>query len=150
MIRKMVVEDLEQVDVIEHSCFTSTYNKEQYLYELEDNPCAHLYVLETEGKVVGYIDYWITFDSCQLTKLAVDEQFRRLGYASLLMEHMIDDAIQQECEAILLEVRVSSKEAQTFYEQFEFLQINVRKGYYTDNQEDAIVMGKVIGGLLNE
>lgn len=148
MIRKMTVEDLDKVIEIEKECFTSLYNKQQYVYELEDNPCAYLYVLEIENEIVGYIDYWITFDSCQLTKIAVAKKHRRKGYASLLMDKMVEEAIAQACEAILLEVRVSNVSAQTFYEGYAFMEINRRKGYYSDTQEDAIVMGKVIGGLV--
>lgn len=147
MIRRMCIEDLERIDEIEKESFTSVYKKEQYEYELEDNPCAKLFVLEVEDKIVGFVDYWITFDSCQLTKLAIAKEYRGKGYAHELMEFMIEDAIKENCEAILLEVRESNKVAQNLYKAYDFLEINVRKGYYTDNKENAIVMGKAIGGL---
>lgn len=147
MIRKMSIEDLDRIDEIEKESFSSVYKKEQYEYELEDNPCAKLFVLEDENEIVGFIDYWITFDSCQLTKLAIANEYRGKGYAHELMEFMIEDAIKENCEAILLEVRESNVVAQNLYKAYDFLEINVRKGYYTDNKENAIVMGKAIGGL---
>lgn len=147
MIRKMSIEDLDRIDEIEKESFSSVYKKEQYEYELEDNPCAKLFVLEDENEIVGFIDYWITFDSCQLTKLAIAKEYRGKGYAHELMEYMIEDAIKENCEAILLEVRESNVVAQNLYKAYDFLEINVRKGYYTDNKENAIVMGKAIGGL---
>lgn len=147
MIRKMCIEDLDRIDEIEKESFSSIYKKEQYEYEIEDNPCAKLFVLEHEGEIVGFIDYWITFDSCQLTKLAIAKQHRGKGYAHELMEYMIEDAINEKCEAVLLEVRESNIVAQNLYKAYDFLEINIRKGYYSDNKENAIVMGKAIGGL---
>lgn len=147
MIRKMKEEDFKAIEIIEKECFKDPYKIEQYEYEINDNPVANLYVLEEAGEIVGFIDYWITFDACQLTKLAVLTKHRHKGYASLLIMHMVEKAIQEDCEAILLEVRESNIEAQKLYEKFEFLAINTRKNYYSDNHENAIVMGKVIGGL---
>lgn len=147
MIRKMCMEDLDRIDEIEKECFTSVYKKEQYEYELEDNPCAKLFVLIDDNEIIGFIDYWITFDSCQLTKLAIAKKYQGNGYAYELMDHMIKDAINEKCEAILLEVRESNQIAQNLYKTYGFLEINIRKGYYTDNKENAIVMGKAIGGL---
>lgn len=150
MIRRMEMSDLDTIVEIEKECFKSLYQKEQYAYELEDNPCAKLFVIEEDGVIAGYIDYWITFESCQLTKIAVAKNYRGKGYAKAMMEYMIEDAIKEKCEAILLEVRVSNEKAIALYESYDFIEINVRKGYYTDNNEDAIVMGKVIGGLYDE
>ncbi|NBK97009.1 MAG: ribosomal-protein-alanine N-acetyltransferase [Erysipelotrichia bacterium] len=147
MIRKMTIEDLDRIDEIEQESFSSVYKIEQYAYEIEDNPCAKLFVLMVEEKIVGFIDYWITFDSCQLTKLAIAKEERGKGYAHTLMQFMIEDAINENCEAILLEVRESNTIAKTLYEAYDFLEINRRKGYYSDNHETAIVTGKAIGGL---
>lgn len=139
--------DLDRVLEIEQASFSSTYNREQYLYELEENPCAKLFVIEEENKIVGFIDYWITFENCQLSKIAVDLHERKKGYAKQLMDFMIKDAITQMCEIVSLEVRESNLTAQKLYESYGFLEVNRRKGYYSDNQETAIVMVKPIGGL---
>ena len=150
MIRKMCTEDLVSVDRIEKDSFSDPYRMDQYEYELNDSPVSCLYVYEKEGEVVGYIDFWITFEACQLTKIAVDKNFRKLGIASEMIDFMVEEAIEQGCEAILLEVRKSNVTAQKLYEKHDFMEINVRKEYYPDNYEDAIVMGKVIGGLNDE
>lgn len=144
----MQTEDLDKVLEIEKECFTHPYTRENYEYELQDNPCAYLYVLKNdENEIVGFIDYWITFESCQLTKIAVAKKYRGNHYSCDMMEFMIEKAIEEECEAILLEVRVSNKVAISLYESYDFININTRKGYYSDNNEDAYVLGKVIGGL---
>ena len=143
----MNVDDLERVIEIENESFTSVYNKEQYAYELEDNPCAHLYVIEQEDKIVGYIDFWITFESCQLTKIAVAPKHRGLGYACELLEFMFQFAQNESCEAVILEVRESNLIAQSLYESYDFIEINRRERYYSDNNETAIVMGKPLEGV---
>lgn len=147
MIRKMTVEDLPVIEKIEQACFNDPYRMDQYEYEINDNPVASLYVYEKEGQIVGFIDFWITFEACQLCKLAVSESERGQGIASEMIDYMVDYAIEQDCEAIFLEVRKSNEIAQNLYEKHDFLVMNVRKEYYPDNYEDAIVMGKVIGGL---
>lgn len=147
MIEKMKVEDLDEVLEIENESFLGAYKREHYEYELLDNPCANLYVLRRNGKLIGFIDYWITFESCQLTKIAIKKSERGKGYSHTLMNFMVDKSIEAGCEAIFLEVRESNTVAQSLYEEYDFLQMNIRKGYYSDNDEDAIVMGKVIGGL---
>ncbi len=147
MIRKMSVDDLTRVIEIENESFTSVYKKEQYEYELEDNPCAHLFVIEKEDTIVGFIDFWITFESCQLTKIAIASAYRGLGYACELMEFMFAFAEEQDCEAVILEVRESNLIAQSLYESYDFIEINRRERYYTDNNETAIVMGKPLKGV---
>ncbi len=147
MIRPMLINDLDIIDAIEHECFSDVYKQEHLLYELEDNPCAKLAVLEIENKIVGYIDYWITFDSCEVVRIAVAKAYQGNGYAHQLLDYMINQAIQEDCETIFLEVRRSNIVAQRLYFSHDFLKLNVRKGYYSDNNEDAIVLGKAIGGL---
>lgn len=147
MIREMKIEDLERVIEIEEESFSSVYKKEQYEYELEDNPCAHLFVLEEKGIIIGFIDFWITFDSCQLTKIAIAKAFRGLSYACELMEYMFSFAEKENCEAVLLEVRESNIIAQKLYASYDFIEINRRNGYYSDNNETAIVMGKPLKGV---
>lgn len=143
----MCVEDLMVIETIEQACFSDPYRMEQYEYEINDNPVAHLYVYEKAGEIIGFIDFWITFEACQLCKLAVVKKERGKGIASEMIDFMVDIAIEEDCEAIFLEVRKSNEIAQKLYEKHDFLVMNVRKEYYPDNYEDAIVMGKVIGGL---
>lgn len=143
----MSVDDLERVIEIENESFTSTYNKEQYEYELNDNICAHLFVLEKDNEIVGFIDFWITFESCQLTKIAIASAHRGFGYACELMEFMFTFAENEDCEAVLLEVRESNLIAQSLYASYDFIEINRRERYYSDNNETAIVMGKPLKGV---
>lgn len=144
MIREVTTSDLVQIEPIEQACFTPAWTKEQFLYEMQENPFAHVMLLE-EAEVVGFIDYWITFETCQLAQIAISPKQRRKGYAKQLMETMIQAAEEAMCENISLEVRVSNEEAITLYERYGFMEINRKKGYYHDG-EDAVFMMKPLGG----
>lgn len=146
MLRSMKEEDLEQVIEIDAQCFPVPWKIKDYSYELGDNDYAYLYVIEEENHIVGYIDFWITFDVCQLAKIAVLPAYRGKHLARKLMDQMIKDADQKQCETISLEVRVSNQSAQKLYEAYDFITVNVRKKYYQDNGEDAYVMIKALGG----
>lgn len=150
MIRKMQKADMEAVLQIEHECFLDPYTEVQYTYELEDNPCAYIYVMEEDGKIVGFIDFWITFESCQLCKIAVTSTLQEQGKGYDLMAFMVDYAQQEGCETILLEVRKSNEKAIRFYQNLEFIEINERKQYYRNPVEDAIVFGKILIGEEDE
>lgn len=146
MLRTMTKEDITQIVAIDAICFPIPWKDDQYLYELEENDYALLYVLEQDHHIIGYIDFWITFDICQLAKIAVLPQYQGAHYAHILMDQMIQDAQAKQCETISLEVRVSNTNAKRLYEAYDFIKVNVRKGYYQDNGEDADVLVKALGG----
>lgn len=148
MIRKMGMDDLDIVTKIDAACFPIPWNTDQYTYELKDNAYAFLFVLETEEGIVGFIDFWITFDICQLAKIAVLPQYRNRHFAHELMEMMIAFTERKGCENISLEVRTSNTAAHHLYAAFDFIKVNVRKNYYNDNGEDADVLIKALGGAL--
>ena len=126
MIREMTLDDLEIVCEMELRLFSSPWPRESYEYELKENPYSHLFVAENEaGTIVGYAGVWTTFDQAQITTIGVDLPYRRQHWASRLMDHMINCAAENGCEMI-----------------------NIRKGYYQDNHEDAYLMMKPIGGNL--
>ena len=144
MLRAATKQDLEQILAIDAISFPVPWNYEQYVYELEENAYAFLYVLIEDGILLGFIDYWITFEICQLAKLAILPAYRGRHLSHQLMDHMMKEAKEQGCENISLEVRVSNTAAQMLYEAYAFINVNVRKGYYHDNGEDAIVMVKAL------
>lgn len=146
MLRNMTKKDIEQITAIDAVCFPVPWKEKQYLYELEENDYAYLYVLEKNDQIIGYIDFWITFDICQLAKIAVLPQYQGEHHAHILMDQMIQDAQAKQCETISLEVRVSNQNAQKLYAAYDFIKVNVRKGYYQDNGEDADVLVKALGG----
>lgn len=146
MIRTIEIRDLKYVEEMEQTIFTSPWNHDQFIYELNENPYAFLKVLYENEVLIGYMDYWITFECCQLNKIAICESYREQGYASMLLEVLTQEAYKAKCEHIMLEVRISNTAAQALYKRYNFMEVNIRKGYYQDNQEDALVMIKPLGG----
>ena len=146
MLEALKKEDLDEIVAIDAICFPAPWSKQQYLYELEENDYAFIYVLKEDGKIIGFIDYWVTFDIAQLAKIAVLPEYRGKHLAHLLMDQMIEDVEQKQCETLSLEVRVSNIAAQKLYEAYDFINVNTRKGYYHDNGEDAYVMVKALKG----
>ena len=146
IIRDMGLDDLDQVYSIEVRSFPAPFSKEIFLKELSI-PFAKLKVIVEQGVspiVRGYIDYWFVADEVHLLNLAVDPEFRRKGLANSLMEVMIEDAKRVGQKSIYLEVRQSNFGAQDFYRKLGFKDIGIRKGYYVETNEDALVMEKEI------
>ncbi len=144
MIRKMTLLDLEDVYAIECEAFSDPWDKDFLAKELTENPFARYYVVEEDGKVIGYGGIWVTFDSSQVTNIAVKKEYRHKGYGQNLLDQLINTAENEFCEYLTLEVRVSNQPAIDLYEKNGFLTVNIKKGYYTDNYEDAYYMVKAL------
>ena len=145
-MRAMSEADLPQILQLEQRCFPeSPWPKAEYLYELNENPFSCLRVLEEDGRIVGYIDWWILYDKAQLANIAVDPDFRGRGYARAMLEECIRDANAKGCETLSLEARVSNAPALALYRSYGFIDAAIRKNYY-ENGEDAILMVLPLGG----
>lgn len=90
--------------------------------------------------VFGTAGFWVMVDEAHITTIAVRNACRRQGIGELMLISIIDMAMQLNVNVITLEVRVSNKIAKTLYEKYSFRNAGVRKGYYTDNGEDALIM----------
>ncbi len=145
MIRKMTLEDLDQVMEIEKQAFHDHWPRSAYEYELKENEFSTLLVYEENKQVLGIIGYYILFDEAQITTIATRSDAKRRGIARKLMDAMIQDCDEKLCCTVSLEVRKSNFPAIQLYESYEFITVNVRKGYYEDG-EDAYLMIKALGG----
>ncbi len=150
MIECMNLHHIDEVAKLEAEIFSSPWPKEAFEYEVNQNPYSFNYVYLKEGKVIGYCGLWCLFEQAQITTIGVCKEYRREKIGSQLMDKMIEKAINLGCETISLEVRVSNEAAKTMYEAYGFDVINIRKSYYQDNNEDAFLMMKAIGGRCNE
>ena len=90
--------------------------------------------------IVGIAGFWIMTDEAHITTLAVRNSFRRQGIGERLLVQIVEMAIQLNVNVVTLEVRISNKQAQTLYEKYGFQRVGIRRAYYTDNGEDAIIM----------
>lgn len=146
MIRAAEDQDLDRIAELENVLFAdSPWPWKEFEHELHENPFAILLVDEEEGRVVGYLDYWILYEQAQVATIGVDPEFQNRGIGSALLSYAEKDAADQGCETFSLEVRVSNAPARHLYEKHGFIQVNIRKGYY-ENGEDAYLMVKPIGG----
>ena len=149
MIVAMELMHLDQVLTIEQEIFALPWSRNDFIYELQENKYAHYSVLVSDEKVVAFCGLWCLFDQAQITNIAVTKANQKKGNGSLLMNHMLQTAINFGCETISLEVRVSNIQAISMYKKYGFEILSVRKGYYQDNHEDAYLMMKAIGGIEN-
>lgn len=139
-IRRMELEDIDQVLEVERASFQSPWTTDIYYHELMDNIHAHYYVAETEDHVVAFGGMWVVMEDAQITNIAVHPDFRGKKIGEKLFGYMLSTAIRMGAERLSLEVRKSNIVAQKMYQKFGLIPGGIRKNYYTDNQEDAIVM----------
>ena len=90
--------------------------------------------------IVGYVGIWLMVDQAHIVAIAVREDYRRQGLGELLLSESIDLALSNGQESVTLEVRRSNESAQALYEKYRFIKVGVRRRYYTDNKEDALIM----------
>ncbi|MCR5332803.1 MAG: ribosomal protein S18-alanine N-acetyltransferase [Bacilli bacterium] len=143
-IRKAELKDLEMILPIENECFISPWKESDLKYELTENPVNKFYVLDDEGKVVGFLNFMITFNSATISQIAVTKLYRHQGLALKLMEQMFLDLPKdgdEVVEFVTLEVRKSNVAAISLYKKCGFEIIVDKKAYYPDG-EDAVYMVK--------
>lgn len=93
-----------------------------------------------EPRIVGAAGFWLMVDEVHITTIAVRGSHRGRGLGELLLIHAVDLATELKAQLVTLEVRVSNEVAQKLYEKYGFNKVGVRKGYYSDNGEDALIM----------
>jgi ribosomal-protein-alanine N-acetyltransferase len=136
----MTLNDLDQVLEIERASFPTPWTEDIFLNEIRLNQFATYYVIENERKVIGYCGLWLIIDEAQITNIAILPNYRGKKYGQMLFQYVLNQAIVQGAEKLSLEVRVSNDAAKKMYEKFGLAPGGIRKSYYSDNNEDAIVM----------
>ncbi len=164
----MAAADIAQVVAIEAESFPSTWPRTAYRRELA-NKLANYTVLvdsdhppvepvprrhtllnllrrkqqdepQTINYIVGYVGVWNMADEVHIVAIAVRQAYRGRGLGELLLADLVETSLSGQKEIITLEVRKSNLAAQSLYEKFRFLKVGVRVRYYSDNQEDAVIM----------
>jgi ribosomal-protein-alanine N-acetyltransferase len=141
--------DIPAVLEIETVSFVSTWPPNAFMNELHDNKLAHYFVGRLDGRIVAYGGIWVILEDSHVTTIAVHPDLRgqRLGEEMLI--HLLDEAIARSASWITLEVRESNDVAQRLYRKYGFTVVSTRRGYYSDNNESALVMwaGNLKGAL---
>lgn len=138
--RKMTLHDVDKVYEIEKESFTLAWTKEAFEQEMVKNEFAYYVVAETEEDIIGYCGMWLVIDEAHITNIAISPSQRGKKLGEALMKAAIDAAKAHGAKLMTLEARVSNIVAINLYKKLGFQNGGIRKGYYTDNQEDAIVM----------
>lgn len=133
-------EDLDQVLAIERSSYAVPWTRGIFQQELRNKQSAFYITARSEKKIVGYGGLWLIWKEGHITNITVDQRFRRRGIGSLLLIKLIELARGEGVKLVTLEVRVSNIAAVKLYESFAFKKVGKRKGYYMDNNEDALIM----------
>jgi ribosomal-protein-alanine N-acetyltransferase len=166
-LRQMTEADISQVADIEAESFPTTWPRTAYRRELANRLARYLVVVDSEHEpvspperrrsffdvirrsndpaptsdyIVGYVGVWLMVDEAHIVAIAVREALRRKGLGELLLAEAIEQALANHQESVSLEVRRSNVAAQALYDKYRFLKVGVRRRYYSDNGEDAIIM----------
>jgi len=131
---------IEQVLQIEEQCFSSPWSASAFMYEITYNNLAHYIVALKEDKIIGYAGMWVILSDAHITNIAVCPSQRGNKYGENIMLEMMARACFFGASKMTLEVRVSNTHARQLYRRLGFVDHGCRKKYYSDNNEDAIIM----------
>jgi ribosomal-protein-alanine N-acetyltransferase len=135
------VGELEAVLAIEGRSFTNPWTREMYLAELANEGVSFLFLArDPSGEVVGFCACWRVVDELHINNLAVDPSHRRQGVGAALIARVLEESEQLPTTRVILEVRRSNAAARLLYERFGFSIAGVRRDYYTQPVEDALVL----------
>ena len=140
VIEPMRLEDLPAVHAIEQASFTSPWPPHAYQSELESNRLAHYLVARVGDAVAGYGGMWLMVDEAHITTFAVHPAWRRQRIGERLLIAFLDVAVERGAHEATLEVRLSNLPARKLYEKYGFRPVGLRPRYYSDDNEDALIM----------
>lgn len=142
MIRKMEFEDIDQVYFIENQSFFEPWSKKTLISEMQINKFLEHYVYEINGDILGFYIANYILDEAELYTIAVRNEYRSIGIASKLLDHMLERCKKKNVTKIFLEVSTKNNMAIRLYEKFSFKKVGLRGNYYSKTNEDAFVMRK--------
>ncbi len=141
MIRCMEERDIQQIARLEELCFSESWSA-RILESGLFSPYDVYYVYEQDGRIVGYCNLRVLAGEGEIQRIAVHPDSRRLGIGRILMDAMLSYASDKKVYAVSLEVRESNLPARNLYESYGFAKEAVRKAYYHNPTEDAVMMWK--------
>jgi ribosomal-protein-alanine N-acetyltransferase len=144
-LRPMTLADLEAVEFIDRVSFPTPWPKEAFLFELKENRPSVCWVAELKSRdseplIVGSVVIWLVVDEAHIGTLAVRPGYRQQGVAQRLLATALVECVRRGATKALLEVRVSNLPAHDLYRKFGFSAVGVRRGYYQNTGEDAVLM----------
>ncbi len=139
IIRRMKMADVDGVAAVEAATFPHPWSRDAFVSEM-NNVAARYLVAEAEGVIIGYAGAWIILDESHITNIAVLQEYRGQGIGRRLTAGLMQYLSNLGAAYATLEVRRSNAVAQGLYTSLGFVKLGVRKRYYEDNGEDALIM----------
>ncbi|MED1863857.1 ribosomal protein S18-alanine N-acetyltransferase [Fictibacillus nanhaiensis] len=134
------VSDIDDILGIEQASFAVPWSREAFYREIVENQFAQYLVIEDSFQPVGYCGIWLVMDEAHVTNIAILPSYRGRKLGEMLMREAIKLAKMHGAVSMTLEARVSNHVAQNLYKKLGFEAGGIRKNYYSDNGEDALVM----------
>ena len=141
MVRRMKAKDVPAVAQIEKECFSQPWS-EHSLMRYADDKDSIFCVCEIDEVIVGYAGMYYVYPEGDITNVAIRGEYRGNGYAKALLEHMISVSKEHGVTEFTLEVRISNTKAARLYEKLGFKNEGIRKNFYDNPREDAVIMWK--------
>lgn len=145
-------DDIEAIVGLETESFTNPWSRDTHVWELQNSDVTRVHVLrdavgDGQDAIVAFCVCWVIFDELHINTLAVAPEFRRRGYATALLQAVMEEAETEGAVKATLEVRASNAPALALYERLGFRISARRPGYYTNPQEDALILWREGGSL---
>ena len=141
IIEEMTSSHIDAVCEIENDSFPIPWSKKSFYDELA-NKNAYYFTAQVDGKTAGYCGLWHIVNEGHITNIAVARDYRRNGIGRALVRKMLEFARKKEMIGLTLEVNINNLSAQRLYLSFGFKPEGIRKNYYADTKEDAVIMWK--------
>ena len=137
-------DDVPEVWVIEKVSFTNPWQKSAFLGEIHNYPISHPYVIvhSLEKRIIGYVICWILEKEVQIANIAIHPDYRRMGIGEAVLRQLLSQLRNKGTKFIFLEVRPSNAAALNLYRKLGFDIVGIRKDYYRNPEEHAIIMGR--------
>ncbi|MBE6571912.1 MAG: ribosomal-protein-alanine N-acetyltransferase [Ruminococcaceae bacterium] len=143
IIEKASAEDSPRIAEIEKICFSVPWS-EIGVKDFIENPLCIMFAAKDGDIICGYIGLYIIADECDIANVAVVPEFRNRGIAKNLIAYATEYAREKSVGKMMLEVRASNTPAISLYKKFGFEEVGIRKNYYTQPKEDALLMDKIL------
>ncbi|MCR4955737.1 MAG: ribosomal protein S18-alanine N-acetyltransferase [Lachnospiraceae bacterium] len=139
MIQKMQPCDVKEVAAIEKEIFSMPWSSAGFAEALKREENLYL-VAKEDGAVVGYCGYYGALDEGEIPNVAVKKEYRNRGIAAEMLKQLISEAKERGITRLILEVRKSNEPAISLYEKLGFIHVGIRKNFYENPVEDALIM----------
>ena len=133
--------DIDAIARVENACFSIPWSIDAIKHEICENKLADFMIAcDEENNIIGYIGIWTLLDECQINKIAVLPEKRKLGFGKAILNHVLEFTRDIGVKNWYLEVRESNTAAQALYRSAGFSRVGTRKNYYISPVEDAVLM----------